>query len=185
MHQQKWFSSDKINVGDVIMFTKNDSIISNSYTYGIVKSLEFGRDGVARKATIRYRNENEWVFRETKRAVRSLVIIHHVDDVDMMKELGLMAMYCDSIYQTIKWTLVIFCFFGGSVAWSIIFLYYEKKKAKNILCFNVLSFVSVVFCVRVFFFCFLSVLFSLVYSFCSRASILMFLYYIIFINYHR
>ena len=102
MHQQMWFSSDNINVGDVIMFTKSDSVISNSYTYGIVKSLEFGRDGVARKATVRYRNENERVFRETKRAVRSLVIIHHVDDVDMMKELGLMAMYCDSIYKTNK-----------------------------------------------------------------------------------
>ena len=32
MLQQKWFSSNKINVGDVILFTKNDSVISNSYT---------------------------------------------------------------------------------------------------------------------------------------------------------
>ncbi|XP_066928813.1 uncharacterized protein [Clytia hemisphaerica] len=70
MHQQKWFTSDKINVGDIILFTKNESVLSNSYTYGIVKRLEFGRDGVARKAIIRYRNENENVFRETKRAVR-------------------------------------------------------------------------------------------------------------------
>ena len=95
MHQQKWFTSDKINVGDIILFTKNESVMSNSYTYGIVKSLEFGRDGVARKAIVRYRNGNESVFRETKRAVRSLVVIHHVDDCDMMKELGEMALYVD------------------------------------------------------------------------------------------
>ena len=95
MHQQKWFSSDKIKVGDVILFVKNDSVICNSYTYGIVKSLKFGRDGVARKATIKYRNAKEDVFRETDRAVRSLIIIHHIDNVDFMKELGEMALKVD------------------------------------------------------------------------------------------
>lgn len=95
MKHQKWFASDKINVGDIILFTKTDSVISKSYTYGIVKNLEFGRDGKPRKATIRYRNENEKVWRETNRAVRSLVIIHHIDDWDVMKDLGEMALKID------------------------------------------------------------------------------------------
>ena len=53
MQQQKWFVTDKINIGDIILFTKNDSVISNLYTYGIVQNLKYSR-----KATIRYRNEN-------------------------------------------------------------------------------------------------------------------------------
>ena len=95
MRQQKWFKNDDINVGDIVLFTKNDSVLSNSYTYGMIKSLDFSRDGIARKATIRYKNQNEQKFRETKRAIRSLVIIHNVNNSDVMKELGEMALKVD------------------------------------------------------------------------------------------
>ena len=93
--QQKWFKNDDINVGDMVLFTKNDSVLSNSYTYGMIKSLDFSRDGIARKATIRYINQNEQKFRETKRAIRLLVIIHNVNNSDVMKELGEMALKVD------------------------------------------------------------------------------------------
>ena len=97
MKQQKWYQTDEIKVGDVVIFTKNDSVLSKSYTYGIVKDLDYGKDGKPRKALVRYRNSNEEVFRETFRAVRSLVIIHGVDECDLLTEIGEMALICDLV----------------------------------------------------------------------------------------
>ena len=91
MKQTKWFQSDSINIGDIILFTKNESVLSNRYTFGIVKSLEYGLDGLPRKARIQYQNENENVLRETYRSVRGLVVIHSVEDCDFLTELGTMA----------------------------------------------------------------------------------------------
>ena len=70
-------------------------MISKDYTYGQVVDLEYSKDGVARKATVRYKNANEDVFRVTKRAVRGLVVIHHVDEIDVMTQLGQMALEVD------------------------------------------------------------------------------------------
>jgi len=95
MKQQKWFDSDSINVGDVVLFTKQDSKISNTYTYGMIADLEYGDDKLPRKARVRYRNGSEDVFRETYRSVRSLVIIHQVNDSDIMTELATMAKNID------------------------------------------------------------------------------------------
>eukprot|EP00794_Sanderia_malayensis_P010652 gene10652-biopygen7789 len=95
MKQSEWFDSDSINVGDVILFTKQESSLSNRYTYGIVKELEYGEDKLPRKAKIMYRNGNESVKRETYRSVRKLVVIHPVDECDFMTELGMMAKVID------------------------------------------------------------------------------------------
>ena len=65
------------------------------YCYGIIKDLKYGKDGKPRKAKVRYRNSNEDVFRETYRAVRSLVVIHSVDESDLLTELGKMAINVD------------------------------------------------------------------------------------------
>ena len=91
LKQTKWYTSDKINVGDVVLFVKHESTLTNRYTYGLVKELEYGEDLLPRKAKITYRNENETVSRETYRSVRGLVIIHHVDECDYLHELGTIA----------------------------------------------------------------------------------------------
>ena len=44
---------------------------------------------------IRYRNANEEVFRETYRAVRGLIVIHHINESDIMTDLGKMAKEID------------------------------------------------------------------------------------------
>ena len=44
--------------------------------------------GRIRSATIRYRNATEDFDCTTNRAVRSLVVIHRVDELDLMEELG-------------------------------------------------------------------------------------------------
>ena len=54
----------------------------------MIKSVELGKDGLIRKANVKYRNNNENVDRETVRSVRQLVMIHHVDEINLFKELG-------------------------------------------------------------------------------------------------
>lgn len=88
MQQTKWFSQDRnLQVGDVVLFTKVDSAISKTYTYGMVKSVEIGNDGNVRRVLVEYKNQNENVKRETFRSVRSLVLVHAINDPDFFKEL--------------------------------------------------------------------------------------------------
>ena len=88
MFQPKWFNSDRdISEGDVILFLKNDSKLASTYQYGMVCAISPTKDGKIRKVTIKYRNFNENVFRFTQRAVRELVIIHHVDELSIYEQL--------------------------------------------------------------------------------------------------
>ena len=91
MKQQKWFKNDTINVDDVVIFTKVDSVICKSYRYGRVVGLEYGEDDVPRKAKIRYRNPNE----EKSRAVRNMIVIHYSAESDIMIELDKLAKSVD------------------------------------------------------------------------------------------
>ncbi|XP_066914399.1 uncharacterized protein [Clytia hemisphaerica] len=88
-YQPKWFINDRdIMVGDIVLFLKNDSLINSTYQYGIVRELFPGRDSKVRKVKVAYKNHNESVFRETNRAVRELVVIHQVDEVDLVDGLN-------------------------------------------------------------------------------------------------
>jgi hypothetical protein len=60
-----------------------------------VKSIEVGRDQKVRTAIVRYRNHNEEFDRETRRAVRQLIVIHRVDELDIIHELGKIATMAD------------------------------------------------------------------------------------------
>ena len=68
------------------------------YKYGMVRDVHVGGDGHIRSVTIRYRNSGETADRTTNRAVRSLVIIHRVDKIDLMEELGNAATYANGVY---------------------------------------------------------------------------------------
>ena len=98
--QPKWFKSDEdVKCGDIVLFDKDDGkMISGEYKYGIIDECHTGNDGKIRSATVRYRNATEGVDRKTKRAVRSLVIIHRVDEIDLMEELGEAALKVDGFY---------------------------------------------------------------------------------------
>ena len=54
----------------------------------MVKSVTVGKDVLIRKALVEYRNSNESTNRETLRSVRELVLIHTVDELDLVYELG-------------------------------------------------------------------------------------------------
>ncbi len=96
MDQPKWFKSDKdLKEGDIVLFLKEESEICNRYQYGIIESVEKSRDEKIRKVVVRYRNHNEKVNRTTYRSARSLVVIHSTDEVDVLQELGEIALEVD------------------------------------------------------------------------------------------
>ena len=90
MPKPKWFKSDlHLKVGDVILFNKDkSSLTSGAYRYGMVESIHRSADGHIRSVTIKYRNSTESIDRTTIRAVRSLIIIHQVDELNIAEELG-------------------------------------------------------------------------------------------------
>ena len=97
MEQPKWFRDDRhLQKGDVVLLQKQESELSSEYRYGIVDSIEIGRDGKIRGAYVRYRNHDSNNNQVTYRAVRSLIIIHSVDEVNVMQELGEIAIAVDA-----------------------------------------------------------------------------------------
>ena len=74
-----------------------------TYQYGIVCDVEHDRDGRVRKANVRYQNANESCPRETARSVRSLVVIHRVDELYISRELfALDGNFCYTFFTTLK-----------------------------------------------------------------------------------
>ena len=87
MHQPKWFNSDRdTKPGDVVLFLKSDKEFDKQYQYGIVKHTKI--DGKIREIDIEYRKDNEVVKRSTKRGTRDVVVIHPVDELSILGELG-------------------------------------------------------------------------------------------------
>ena len=87
--QPKWFHNDGgVRVGDVVIFKKAESALSGQYQYGIVQELKCSSDNIIRSVVLRYRNATENVDRTTTRSVRTIVIIHRVDELNIMEELG-------------------------------------------------------------------------------------------------
>ena len=100
MPRPKWFVNERdVMRGDVVIFNKDDSkMIAGEYKYGMVESVTMSKDGRIRAAKIRYRNAHENIDRFTNRAVRTLVLIHRVDEIDLMEELGNAVTYANGCY---------------------------------------------------------------------------------------
>ena len=87
MYQPKWFQSDRdIKVGDVVLFLKSEGELCRQYQFGMVDAVEIGRDERIRTVSVRYRNCNSKEDRLTRRAVRDLCVVHHVDEVTIFEE---------------------------------------------------------------------------------------------------
>lgn len=54
----------------------------------MVKDVHTGSDGRIRKVVITYRNHHEKFDRVTNRVVQELVLIHPVDELNIIQELG-------------------------------------------------------------------------------------------------
>jgi hypothetical protein len=92
LHQPKWFNSDRdTKVGDVVLFLKSNKEFDKQYQYGIVKNVKVGKDEKIREIEIEYQNHNEVVKRCTNRGCRDVVVIHPVDELGILFELGAVA----------------------------------------------------------------------------------------------
>ena len=89
MNQPKWFKEDyHINIGDVVLFLKEDGHVKGVYQYGMVTELRKSKDDKIRRVIVKYRNHNETFDRFSNRAVREIVVIHPVDELSIMTELA-------------------------------------------------------------------------------------------------
>ena len=89
MEQPKWFCSDQdLKIWDVVLFIKNESSVVNTYQYGMVHEIELRRNGLIWKVVIKYRNSIKNMDHFTTRAVHELGLIHPVDKIHVMEELG-------------------------------------------------------------------------------------------------
>ena len=78
-----------------MLFLKKEREYAVNYQYDIVKSIEIGRDRKIRSVIVEYTNHNEFVKRETKRAVREIVVVHPVDELGIIREIGEIATRVD------------------------------------------------------------------------------------------
>ena len=112
IHQPKWFQTDEdLMVGDVVYFQRRDQAVGEpKWTLGIVEELEKGKDGIARKATVKYCNSSEQrlslvknkknadktLARYTERAVRKLIKLFSVEELSLTEDLARL----DKLYGT-------------------------------------------------------------------------------------
>ena len=71
-----------------LFLKQKGSVISNNYHYGMIHEIIQSKDGIIRKVVVKYRNHNENTDRFTTRAVRELVMIHPIDELNLIEELG-------------------------------------------------------------------------------------------------
>ena len=103
MFKPKWFRTDRdLLVGDLVYFVKKDGGLENKWTMGMVETVEKGRDGVIRKAVIKYCNASEQKLsldknqiqddstfpRYTERAVRKLIKIFSLEETSVADDLA-------------------------------------------------------------------------------------------------
>ena len=89
MHHTKWFRTESdLKEGDVALFLKQESLLSRTYQYGTVVSVQQSSDGAIRKLKVKYRNANKNVDWETFGSVRQLVMIHPVNEIDIILEIN-------------------------------------------------------------------------------------------------
>merc|ERR1711867_234823 len=82
MKASKWSAgrSEPLLVGDIVYFKMVENDISSSWTVGKVVSIELGRDGIPRRAEVKYHNPGDFFAKITDRAARSLVKLSNVED---------------------------------------------------------------------------------------------------------
>ena len=64
----------------------------------MVEQIYHGKDGKVRHVEVKYRNASEKTNRKSHRAVRELVLIHPVDELDILSELHEAAARADVLY---------------------------------------------------------------------------------------
>ena len=85
IEQSKWFNdSFDFAEGDIVLFLKHEGSITGDYQYGMIDKVNHGNDKKRRSVNVRCRNANEDFDCITHRAVRQLVMIHPVDEINLL-----------------------------------------------------------------------------------------------------
>ena len=96
MDSPKWFKNDRhLAEGDVVLFSKSEKEFEDLYQYGMVKSVQAGRDGRIRRVEVEYVNSNESCRRITSRHAQDLVVIHPVEELGLSKKLYQLTMMAE------------------------------------------------------------------------------------------
>lgn len=78
-------------VGDVVIFLKTEGEVSLGdpiWRLGLISSTEKDRDKIVRAVLIKYRNPSEAVFRETRRSVRRIAVLHKEGELELVEVLN-------------------------------------------------------------------------------------------------
>ena len=103
MNHTKGISTNlDIKICNVVIFLKQDLILSNSYQYSIVNKIVPSKDGVIRKGIVWYKNNQENVDRYAIRAVRDLVLTHPIDKLNLIEELRKVASVANQEYEAMN-----------------------------------------------------------------------------------
>ncbi len=88
----KWRrSSGSVEVGDLVIFLKTDkekALGGPVWRLGRVVSVEVSADNVIRVVNIEYKNQNESVFRQTRRSARKVAVVHHEGELELVDQLN-------------------------------------------------------------------------------------------------
>ena len=85
--KQNFKNSRDLQVDDLVYFQKKESDLSSPWIMGKVDQIIRSRDGVIRRAIVKYRNSGENEDRVTDRSVRKLIKLYSVDDPDLQVDL--------------------------------------------------------------------------------------------------
>ena len=89
INQPKWFKLDKdLMEKDIVYFQKEESALGSTWTVGEVDQVISGRDGLIRRAIIKYYNASENHPQFTDRAVRKLVKLWSMDEACLFDDLA-------------------------------------------------------------------------------------------------
>ena len=95
-----WKGGDDLEKGDVVLFRKTEGDFgAGVYQYGLVDSVLPSADGRVRNVNVKYRNFDENVDRITKRSVKALILIHKIDELNIMKEMADASMYIEQLHN--------------------------------------------------------------------------------------
>ena len=84
---KKGFKTDRdLAVDDLVYYQKKESELSSPWQMGRVDQVIRGRDGIIRRAIIKFKNAKENFYRVTDRSVRRLIRLYSVDDPDLHQD---------------------------------------------------------------------------------------------------
>ena len=87
----KWKrTNEQLVEGDIVIFLKSDAehrLGDPVWRIARVHAVEVSEDGLARTATLEYRNPSEKTFRTTRRSVRTIIVVHREDQLDVLQAL--------------------------------------------------------------------------------------------------